>query len=88
VTACEHEGCTNEGMPCYLLDDPEDAPSYYFCGEHAFEEGFCPACGGFFAGIGDVDFESVGLCEVCSGDLGEDDEDEDDWYTDEEWDRS
>ena len=26
---CEYEGCDRPGIPCYLLDDEPDRPSYY-----------------------------------------------------------
>jgi hypothetical protein len=61
---CGHEGCTNEGTPCYLMPLDEEAVGYY-CWEHAHDEGFCPSCGHFFAGWESFDFSPDGLCEGC-----------------------
>jgi predicted amidophosphoribosyltransferase len=71
---CEHEGCTDEGDPCFLTDDPPDTPSYHFCAEHAFEEGFCPVCGTFWGGIESFDF-GPGVCEHCAAEMDEYDAD-------------
>jgi predicted amidophosphoribosyltransferase len=78
MMTCEHEGCTAEGQPCYLTEDPPDRPSYFFCWRHAREEGFCPSCGSFWGGIESFDFSESVLCEVCAAELDKD-EDEDDW---------
>jgi len=85
MNLCEYEGCEREGRACYLPDDEREV-AYHFCHEHAHIEGFCHGCGGFFAGVGDFDFDSSGLCDNCRGDLGEDfdDEDEDDFWEDDE----
>jgi predicted amidophosphoribosyltransferase len=74
---CEHEECTAEGQPCFLIDDQPDTPSYHFCAEHAFEEGFCPVCGTFWGGIESFDF-GPGICEHCTAEMNEDG-DEEDW---------
>jgi hypothetical protein len=86
LPTCEHDGCDREGDPCFLPDDPPDGPSYHFCGEHAHVEGFCRGCGGFFAGVGNFETSRTGLCDNCEGDLGEDDEnDDEDWDFQDEW---
>jgi hypothetical protein len=86
IHPCEHDGCNRPGDPCWLGDDPDDAPSFYFCPEHAHVEGFCRGCGGFFGGIESFDFSPSGLCETCEVDPGGDDPDEDeDWMDDEFW---
>jgi hypothetical protein len=71
---CQHANCTSPGLPCFLPDDPDDAPSFHFCAEHAPDEGFCWACGGFFAGIESFDSSRTGLCENCEADAGDDDD--------------
>lgn len=88
---CEEEGCSREGIECYLPDNPifdpdpniakEAEPDYYYCGVHAHPNGFCWGCGMFWGGVESFDFGAgarTGLCENClsSGDF-DDDEDED-----------
>jgi hypothetical protein len=68
---CQHDGCRNEGIPCYLTGDDDGDPSYLYCEEHAFENGFCWGCGQFYAGIEDFDFGN-GLCEHCREDEDDD----------------
>jgi hypothetical protein len=74
---CQHEGCDREGILCQL-DDNEGDEGEYFCGEHAFEAGYCACCGRFWGGIESFEFGN-GLCDNCrdSGDYGDFDEDED-----------
>jgi len=76
---CDHDGCEQDGDPCFLPDDPEGKPSHHYCDAHAHENGFCSLCGGFFGGIESFEFGN-GLCEICDdavrSDAGEfDDED-------------
>lgn len=76
---CSQEGCeSTETTPCsYPSDEETPEEIYYYCFEHAHENGFCWGCGGFWAGVESFDFPSAfgnipGLCENCNGDLGED----------------
>lgn len=82
LQACEHEGCREEGIGCFLPDDGE--PSHYLCATHCHEEGFCWACGNFWAGCESFDFSRNGLCSNCRNDpdvTGEADPDDDDGYS-------
>lgn len=77
---CQHEGCTEEGNPCYLDDDLLADPqrvTEYLCCNHAPEHGYCWCCGRFFAGIESFDFGN-GLCEDCRVELLELEPDEED----------
>lgn len=65
---CEHEGCTETGIPCYLNWIDEE-PNGWYCPDHAHENGFCPGCGLFSAGIESFDFSQSGLCENCQDEL-------------------
>lgn len=66
--------CQNEGQPCYLENDDEE-PNAYYCGDHAQGAGFCVCCGSFWGGIERFDFGN-GLCEHCESEFddGVDDE--------------
>ena len=79
---CEHQGCANEGIPCWLPDTAMNGEQdAYFCYEHCYEEGFCSACGTFNSGITSFDFNNPRqLCDNCrSIDDAEGDEDEFPW---------
>lgn len=79
---CQQEGCSAEGWYC---EPPgKDAPDEWYCPKHANQNGYCSACGGFFAGIESFEFRPDGLCDNChddaaKGDWDEDDNDLDDW---------
>lgn len=63
---CEHEGCRSSGRLCILeghVNGEPDNVEEYFCGEHAGENGYCPACGFFCGGISSFDFN--GICDIC-----------------------
>jgi hypothetical protein len=83
-TKCSHEGCENNGEPCYL-DPTSDEPDEYYCPEHAHAQGYCWYCGHFWGGVEAFDFAPSRLCPNCKdaidADMGMDDEywDEDDW---------
>lgn len=85
---CDHPGCENDGLPCYLshLDaiDGADGINGYFCGEHAQQYGFCCCCGTFWGGIESFDFGN-GFCEHCQVDLDDDKGDAEDWDNDGDW---
>ena len=69
---CEHEGCTAEGMDCYLSCATEGTggkPDGYYCTDHAPLHGFCPICGDFWGGVSS--FEMRGLCDHCHDELDE-----------------
>ena len=67
---CQYKGCTREGLLCIPLGDT--TPCEFYCVEHAFHEGYCYACGGFFAGIESFEFSRSGLCDECQDELDED----------------
>ena len=56
IPACGVRRCTQWGHPCWLPDDDWDAPSSYYCYSHMHDQGFCPGCGNFWAGIESFDF--------------------------------
>lgn len=74
---CEHEACENLGIPCYH-EWTNDVPDAWYCHEHAHDEGFCPGCGLFCAGIESFDFSATGYCESCQDEFDEDQLDDDD----------
>jgi hypothetical protein len=85
---CQHEGCENDGDPCYIMGD--DEPSHYYCIGHMYEEGFCPGCNLFWSGVESFDFSPAKLCSNCKDnidyELSDDDYfDEDDWDYDEDY---
>jgi hypothetical protein len=85
ITRCQHEGCNQAGFECrnFCVDEEEFPPEFY-CGEHAFDHGFCNGCGDFNAGIESFEFLHPGLCDNCYSELRDDDADmEQDEY--EEW---
>lgn len=78
---CEHEGCNRLGVacqPCGYGEEAEPEPEY-FCSDHAFDHGYCYACGGFWAGVEDFEFSRNRLCSNCRDDLDDDPIDEDDY---------
>lgn len=85
---CQHEGCEDEGIECYLsaydTGKPRTEatePDEYFCAEHANAHGYCWGCGDFWAGVETFDFNPRGLCDNCKDDpdlaVNPDDEDDD-----------
>lgn len=76
---CEHEGCTNPGEPCWLPDDPQDAPSCHYCAEHMYDEGFCPGCRLFWSGVETFDFSPLKRCDNCASQVEDEDELGDEW---------
>ena len=84
VDLCEHEGCKEPGLACFLPDD-QDAPSYFYCRDHAQEGGFCSACGNFWGGVESFEFDPDGLCDNCRHDpdiTGEEPDNEEDYVED------
>lgn len=71
---CQHKGCNNEPMKCECWDETSSTGySYeYYCGFHASEYGYCPACGTFIAGIKD----QATFCDNCHSELQQYDHDE------------
>jgi len=57
---CSVDGCAEPGSS-HVLDDEE----YFFCAEHAAENGFCVLCGHFVAGGDDRYLHRTGLCDDC-----------------------
>ena len=85
---CEHAGCADDAMPCYLSEDLlQDPPvvTEWFCPIHAFEAGYCMGCGQFWSGIESFDFGN-GFCEHCASAMDDEDDDDylDDYESDEE----
>lgn len=74
---CNHEGCNEIGMPCYI-NEWDKEPDDWYCSDHAYEHGFCSSCGLFQAGIESFDFMNpAGVCANCR-DLIE--SETEDWY--------
>lgn len=68
---CQFPGCWNpHGIPCWLPGHyaGEGEPDFYYCAKHCQVEGFCWACGTFWAGVEDFDFDPRGLCSNCRDD--------------------
>lgn len=76
--ACDHEGCTTLGSPCYMPWEMEE-PEAYYCAEHEVEEGYCASCHTFAAGTEGFDFEHKGLCDACYAAFGDEIDSEQDW---------
>jgi hypothetical protein len=57
VHECMEKGCKAiNTVHCRLLDpDTNDRYiDYFYCPEHAYKNGFCWGCGGFWGGIGGI----------------------------------
>ncbi len=73
---CGVRDCKQPGNECRLPDDSRE----WYCWEHMHDQGFCPGCGNFWAGVESFDFSRTGYCENCEGDNF--DFDDDDWDDD------
>ncbi len=77
---CSEEGCTN---PAEGLSFP-DGEVYYVCWEHARKHGFCPGCGGFWAGVESFEMGLYGdYCDECGRNpdiVGYAPDDDEEWY--------
>ncbi|MBX3081696.1 MAG: hypothetical protein KF716_08670 [Anaerolineae bacterium] len=76
---CNEEGCSELGIPCYLNwlhPEPDD----WYCTKHAHDQGYCPGCGLFHAGIESFDFSKSGYCANCEDQFSEADDFDDDDY--------
>lgn len=62
---CQHEGCTNQGIPCFLFCWNK-IPDDYICPEHAAQYGYCVCCGQFWGGIESFEMRRSGLCDQCN----------------------
>lgn len=73
---CEHEFCLRAGDAVTNFDGDPDG---HYCDDHAREQGFCPRCRHFSAGIGT--FEVNGFCDECLDEIRHenDPEDDDEW---------
>lgn len=72
---CQEEGCDAAGdLKCYLND--EEDTTYYYCWDHATQNGFCGGCGCFIAGW----IENRNYCDNCWDEIksaeGNNDDDE------------
>lgn len=70
---CQDCDETQDTTACYL-PGIKDAPSAYYCDQHAAAHGFCCGCGQFWAGVESFEFSRFhggfeGLCEDCSDEL-------------------
>lgn len=79
---CEHDGCTEMGIPRYL-HSIDTEPMGWYCDEHTKEGGFCWMCSTFAAGTEAFDFSSTGLCGSCQEEL--EDEMSEDFDIDRDW---
>lgn len=70
---CGVRGCDRWGLPCWLPDDVWNEPSEYYCYAHMHDQGYCPGCGNFWAGIESFDFSRSGYCENCAAEFDDDD---------------
>lgn len=78
--ACGVPGCQHWGHPCWLPDAIYQEPSEYYCDAHMRDQGYCPGCGNFWAGIESFDFSRSGYCENCAAEFDDDwDADRDEW---------
>jgi len=75
---CGVQGCRNFGNECRLPDMSEE----WYCWEHMRDQGFCPGCGNFWAGIESFDFSRSGYCENCASSEHWDDDYSDYWEDD------
>jgi hypothetical protein len=72
---CQNEGCFSAGLECRVggLEHGKMQYAYfYYCPQHAAEEGFCGCCGEFWAGIDSFDLIHPGLCDHCYEQLAAD----------------
>lgn len=53
---CQEAGCTLDGFACYLPDYDSTNEPYFYCSEHAFNNGFCKMCGSFNGGLESFEF--------------------------------
>lgn len=83
VELCEEPGCTRAGFACWYGEEGNDAePGGVYCGEHAFQNGFCAGCGYFWAGNEQFEFGN-GLCPNCASEARDAEEEEDYDYCEE-----
>ena len=70
INPCEEEGCCEADTIKCIVWHPEDQNEwtedvFYYCGDHAEDNGFCVGCGTFSAGLESFDFIHPGLCDNC-----------------------
>lgn len=70
---CENKDCTEtETIECYLYDyESKKDIIFHYCAKHITENGFCWACGNFWAGVEVFDFNPVGLCPNCKDEFND-----------------
>jgi hypothetical protein len=82
-TRCQHSGCKSEGMECVISWEGE---TFYYCPDHAGQNGFCYLCGDFWGGIESFEFIHPDICDNCWDQIRDDDSeyyrDDDDPYDD------
>lgn len=80
---CEHsdretgESCQAEGNAIFTLFDP-DKPIGYICDKHCRENGACPGCYYFLAGLESFDFSQTDYCEECQEEFDQEFSNDDD----------
>lgn len=85
---CAHDGCKSKETSPYYMSPLDTEPYAYYCGDHAYEEGFCTGCRQFLAGFEEFDFSPgrhIGLCGGCYAQL-QDEIDAEYYDDDDEWD--
>lgn len=80
---CNQRGCRQMGNECCLPDDSRE----WYCYVHMRDQGYCPGCGNFWAGVESFDFSRSGYCENCAS-QGDWDDDYSDYWEDDlmDWD--
>lgn len=78
---CEQPGCWNlETTHCGLFVGDGETVEFDYCHEHAWDNGFCWGCGGFWSGAENFDFSRSHLCSNCEFDADDDFIDDEDYF--------
>jgi len=61
---CQIEGCEQDGHQFQIEDDDVNGSDeiYYFCFDHAGQEGFCAGCGCYVPGM---NLFTYWICDAC-----------------------
>ncbi|MBN1954854.1 MAG: hypothetical protein JW900_07365 [Anaerolineae bacterium] len=75
---CQSPGCAADAFLCELYDDKDNRDlGWFYCPEHAAQNGFCSCCGNFYSGTSEMERWSgkgAWYCDNCRGDNGDLDE--------------